>query len=95
VKLSGPLKPAAGVYVKLPSVFSVSAPWLGPVTTTAVRLLPSTSVSFASTPGAVIVSAVSSFVAKLSLTATGASFTGLIVSATVATLESACPSLAL
>ena len=62
VKLSVPLKLAAGVYAKLPSALSVSVPFAGPLTSAAVCVALSTSVSFASTPGAATVSAVSSFV---------------------------------
>ena len=40
------------MYVKLPSAFRVSVPWLGPLTRTAFRVKPPASVSLASTPGA-------------------------------------------
>ena len=52
--------------------------WAGPVTSTAVRVVPvSTSVSLARTPGAGTVSGVSSSVENESATATGASLTGV------------------
>ena len=56
---------------------------------------PSASLSLASTPGAATVNVVSSFVEATSSVATGASFTELTVIVTVATFESAEPSLAL
>ena len=58
--------------MKLPFAFSASAPWLGPLTISAVMLLPSASVSLPSTPGAATVSVLSSLTAYVSLPATGA-----------------------
>ena len=78
--------------MKLPSAFNARVPWLGPVTSTAVRLSPSMSVSLNSTPEAGIVRGVSSFAVKASSLATGASFTGLTVIVTVATADVAVPS---
>jgi hypothetical protein len=52
VKLSGPLYPAVGVYVKEPLAFSVTVPWAGSVTFTAVSESPFVSVSLPRTPGA-------------------------------------------
>src|SRR5207249_2019525 len=94
VKLSAPLKFAAGVYVNDPLVFSASVPWLGPATSAAVSVALSTSVSSPSTPGAPIISAVSSAVVLPPHAALPTSFTAVIVSATVATLELSAPSLA-
>src|SRR2546425_502565 len=63
VKLSVPLKLAAGLYVNEPFALRVSVPWIGPLTgrgVPTVRLSPSTSVSLARTPGAATVSGGSS-----------------------------------
>ncbi len=86
---------AVGVYWKLPSLFSVSVPWLTPLTSTALRLLPSASLSLASTPGTDTLRLTSSLIVNVSLLATGASSTAFTVMATVAAPESAEPSLAL
>jgi hypothetical protein len=55
VKLSLPLKFAAGMYVKDPFVFRVSVPFVAVATRVAVTLPLSGSLSLASTPGAAIV----------------------------------------
>ena len=81
--------------MKPPLQLSVSVPCTGPDTRTAVSDELSTSLSLPSTPGAATFSTVSSFVLKLSLAATGASFTGLTVMVTVAVFESSEPSFAL
>ena len=61
----------------------------------AVIVALSISASLPRTPGAAIVSAVSWVPVKVSLAATGGSLTAVTVIATVATLESRLPSLAL
>jgi hypothetical protein len=59
VKLSGPEYPVAGVYVNEPLGLSVNdAACAGPVTSAAVSVLPSASVSFDRTPGVVTLSSV-------------------------------------
>ena len=93
-KLSLPLKFADGVYVKLPFALSASVPWAGPVTSPAVNVPPSMSVSLPNTPGAATMSGWSSVAVYASGSATGESFTALIVIVTVATFESAVPSFA-
>jgi hypothetical protein len=72
--------------------FNTSVPCAGPLTRDADSALPSTSVSFASTPGAATLSGASSAVVKLSFAATGPSLTGTTVTATVAAAESVKPS---
>ena len=65
----------------------VTLPWAGSLSFVAVRVLPSASVSFASTLAAVLSSTVTvppSATVALSLLAAGASFTGVTVSETVA-----------
>jgi len=52
VKVSTPLNPPSGWYVKPPLAAKVRFPWVGLLTSWAVRFVPSKSVSFASTPGA-------------------------------------------
>ena len=89
VKLSGPLYPAAGVYVRFGAT-PLSVPCVGAVTTAYVSVSPSTSVAVS-----VIALAVSWFVVTLCAVATGASFTGVTVSVTVATFEFSVPSFAL
>jgi hypothetical protein len=71
-----------------------SVPCCGPLTSAAVRVALSMSESLASTPDGSTLSGVSSASVKASSVATGASFTGVTVRVTVATLESAWPSLA-
>ena len=83
-----------GVKVKLPFAFKFSVPCVGELTSTAVIASPSTSLSFARTPAAGTLS-VAFFAREYdSATATGAVLELLMVSVTVATVESAAPSLA-
>ena len=92
MKLSVPLKLAFGVYVKLPSDASVTVPLAGFAPSVAVSVVPaSTSVSFART---LPLTAVSSAVDAVSFAATGTSLTASTVIDTVATFETAVPSLA-
>ena len=74
---------------------SVSDPCAGALTRTAVSASPSTSLSFASTPAAATLSAVSSLVLYASFAATGASFTAVTVMLMVAAAESTVASFAL
>ncbi len=60
VNESVPLKSALGVYTNEPLALSVSVPLVGPATNIAVIGSPSTSLSLVSTPGAAIVSVLSS-----------------------------------
>src|SRR5207302_9723890 len=89
VKLSGPKYPAAGVYVTVGAT-PLSVPCAGAVTTAYVSGSPSTSVA-----ASAIAVAVSWFVVTLCAVATGVSFTGVMVSVTVATFEFSVPSFAL
>ena len=92
MKLSVPLKFAAGVYVKLPSAASVTVPFAGLAPSVAVRVVPaSASVSFVRT---VPLTGASSVVDAVSFAATGVSLTASTVIDTVATFETAVPSLA-
>jgi hypothetical protein len=78
--------------VKLPFDASVTVPLEGFAPSVAVSVVPaSTSVSFAST---LPLTGISSVVEAVSLTATGASFTPVTVIVTVATFETAVPSVA-
>jgi hypothetical protein len=92
VKLSDPEKFALGVYVTFaPPVPTAAVPFNGAVTAVTVRVFPSTSVSFAST---LITLALLFFAtAALSATATGGSFTAVIVIDTVTAVEVSNPSL--
>jgi hypothetical protein len=86
VRVTGPLKFAAGVYVTDPSPLSTTVPPAAPVHDTLITVL---SMSVA----AVTVTAWSSGVLVVLLTATGRSFTGVTVIDTIA-LELNDPSLA-
>jgi hypothetical protein len=92
VKLSDPEKFALGVYVTFaPPVPTAAVPFNGAVTAVTVNVLPSTSVSFAST---LITLALLFFATvALSATATGGSFTAVTVIDTVAAAEANAPSL--
>ena len=80
------------MYVKEPSGFSVTEPCAVPLTSVAVSVALSTSVSL---PRTFAVSVVSSSSVKASAFATGASLTGLTVRLTPTTFEPSEPSLAL
>ncbi len=75
-----------------PLAFSVRTPFAGWLTALAVNGLPSASRSLPKTAGAATVRGVSSIAVYVSLTATGASFTFVTVSVTVARSQAADPS---
>jgi len=87
--LSAPLKPVLGVYVSVPSALIATAP-LAADAVVMVKLSPSISLSFAKT---LMVTALSSVVVAVSATATGASFSGFTVTATVEVAVPPLPSL--
>jgi hypothetical protein len=74
--------------------FSVTVPCAGPVSSSAVSVSPSGSVSLASTPRVGTTRVVSSAVVYVSFAATGASLTLLTAIVTVTVLLVAVPSLA-
>ena len=86
---SVPLNPVFGVYVIVPSAFTTTTPLLAMVAILAVRASPSKSESFAITE---VVTGVSSLVVAASSVATGASFTGLTVTTTIAVSHNPEPS---
>ena len=89
-KLSVPLKSWVGVYVTVPSSFTVAVPFAGPVTMRPTdRLSPSTSVSLASTS---ITTGTSSSVVAVSSPATGASLTDVTSMKTRAEEKALLPS---
>jgi len=81
VKLSVPLKSASGVYLNVPSRFSVTSPFVGCVKLSTVIGSPSTSVSLSNTS---MSTSTSSSVEAVSSTATGLSSTASTVTVTVA-----------
>ena len=81
--------------MKDPFAFRVSVPLETVSTRIAVRVSPSTSLSFPKTPGAVMVRVSFSATVYSSSTATGASLTAVMVMVTVAVLLSTKPSFAL
>ena len=81
--------------VNEPLAFGVADPCAGPLTRSAVRLSPLASVSWASTPGADLMSGLFLVAASLSLASAGASLTGLTVLVIVAALLSGWPPFAL
>src|SRR5690606_21585305 len=87
VKVTAPLKFGAGVNANDPSGDNVSSPpsaGVRSLTSTAVNASPSSSRSFAKTPGAETVSGVSSSVSSVSREALGASLTLSTLIVTVA-----------
>ncbi len=86
------MKSSSGVYVNEPSESRASVPRSVPSTRTDARASPSGSASLARTPGATTVRGASSPVAYASGRATGASFTGVTVTETVAVAVPPFPS---
>ena len=96
VKVSIPLKFGSGVYINDPLVLSIRVPFVGPISSIAVRGSLLRSKSLINIPIAGMVNLVSSLVTKESFTAIGESPTSSTVIVTVAAMfESSTPSLAL